>query len=144
MKDNFPCVADNYVICNSPYSLAKSNSAENWMASKLRAADGSTGRVTVQARIATLKNFFAIIGQRASLGEAQTDEEINRCMANLEHGFSAAQDREQYGIAGAARGGKKSSYGRVTIYCNHARRGGVVRGHRGHRLAWPVGFAGQG
>ncbi|WP_219136835.1 DUF3274 domain-containing protein [Janthinobacterium sp. UMAB-60] len=118
VKDNFPCVADNYVICNSPYSLAKSNSAENWVASNLRAADGSTGRVTVQARIATLKNFFAIIGQRASLGEVQTDEEIDRCMANAQHGFSAAKDREQYGIAGAARGGKKSSYGRVTIYCN--------------------------
>ena len=118
VKDSFPCVADNYVICNSPYSLAKSNSAENWVAGNLRAADGSTGRVTVQARIATLKNFFAIIGQRASLGEAQTDEEIDRCMANLEHGFSAAQDRERYGIAGAARGGQKSSYGRVTIYCN--------------------------
>ena len=88
------------------------------MASNLRAADGSTGRVTVQARIATLKNFFAIIRQRASLGEAQTDEEIDRCMANVQHGFSAAADREQYGIAGAARGGKKSSYGRVTIYCN--------------------------
>ncbi|OEZ81441.1 hypothetical protein JAB8_49780 [Janthinobacterium sp. HH106] len=116
--DGVPCVADNYVICNSPYSLAKCNSAENWVAGNLRAADGSTGRVTVQARIATLKNFFAIIGQRASLGEVQTDEEIDRCMANLEHGFSAAADREQYGIAGAARGGKKSSYGRVTIYCN--------------------------
>jgi hypothetical protein len=118
VKDNFPCVADNYVICNSPYSLAKSNSAENWVASNLRAADGSTGRLTVQARIATLSNFFALIGQRASLGEAQTDEEIDRCMANVQHGFSAAKDREQYGIAGAARGGKKSSYGRVTIYCN--------------------------
>ena len=116
--DGVPCVADNYVICNSPYSLAKRNSAENWVAGNLRAADGSTGRVTVQARIATLKNFFAIIGQRASLGEKQTDEEIDRFMANAQHGFSAAADREQYGIAGAARGGKKSSYGRVTIYCN--------------------------
>jgi len=53
--DGVPCVADNYVICNSPYSLAKRNSAENWVASNLRAADGSTGRLTVQARIATLK-----------------------------------------------------------------------------------------
>ena len=116
--DGVPCVADNYVICNSPYSLAKSNSAENWVAGNMRAADGSTGRLTVQARIDTLRNFFALIRQRASLGEAQTDEEIDRCMANLQHGFSAAADREQYGIAGAARGGKKSSYGRVTIYCN--------------------------
>ncbi|MGK5078324.1 T6SS effector phospholipase Tle3 domain-containing protein [Janthinobacterium sp. HLX7-2] len=112
------CVADNYVICNSPYSLAERNSAENWVGGNLRGTDGSTGRVTVQARIETLKNFFDIIRQQASLGGARTDEEIDRWMANTQHGFSAATDRERYGIAGSARGGKKSSYGRVTIYCN--------------------------
>lgn len=52
-----PCVADNYVICNSPYSLADSNFSENWIAGNLRAADGSSGRLTLAARIETLKNF---------------------------------------------------------------------------------------
>ena len=51
VEGKFPCVADNYVICNSPYSLAQSNFSENWIGSNLRAADGSTGRVTVEARI---------------------------------------------------------------------------------------------
>ena len=118
VEGKFPCVADNYVICNSPYSLAKSNASENWLGSNLRAADGSTGRVTVEARIETLKNFFEIIGQRASLGEVQTDQRLDGWAANVPHGFSSAADREQYGITGAARGGRKSSYGRVTVYCN--------------------------
>jgi len=112
------CVADNYVICNSPYSLLESNGSENWVGSNLRGTDGSTGRLTLQARIDTLKNFFDIIRKRASLGELQTDQRIDRCMANAAHGFAAAADREKYGIAGAERGGKKSSYGRVTVYCN--------------------------
>ena len=114
----FPCVADNYVICNSPYSLAQSNFSENWIGSNLRAVDGSKGRVTVAARIETLKNFFEIIRQRASLAEVQTDQRLDDWAANVQHGFSAAADRERYGIAGAARGGRKSSYGRVTVYCN--------------------------
>ena len=112
------CVADNYVICNSPYSLRDSNGTENWVESNLRAANGSTGRVTGQARIETLKNFFDIIRKQAGLGLLQTDERINACMANSQHGFSADVDREAYGIAGEGRGGKKSSYGRVTVYCN--------------------------
>ena len=118
VEGKFACVADNYVICNSPYSLAKSNFSENWIGSNLRAVDGSKGRVTVAARIETLKNFFEIIRQRASLAEVQTDQRLDDWAANVQHGFSAAADREQYGIAGAARGGKKSSYGRVTVYCN--------------------------
>lgn len=116
--DGVPCVADNYVVCNSPYSLADSNFSENWISGNLRAADGSSGRLTLAARIATLKNFFDILRQRASLAASQTDERIDQAMGNARHGFSAARDREQYGIAGSARGGKKSSYGRVTIYCN--------------------------
>lgn len=118
VEGKFACVADNYVICNSPYSLAKSNFSENWIGSNLRAADGSTGRVTVEARIETLKNFFEIIRERASLEQFQKDEDIDRWMGNVQHGFSVGEDRETYGIAGAARGGKKSSYGRVTVYCN--------------------------
>jgi len=113
-----PCVADNYVICNSPYSLAESNFSENWIGGNLRAADGSSGRLTLAARLETLKNFFAIIRQRASLAALQTDERVDTVMGDAMRGFSAARDREQYGIAGSARGGKKSSYGRVTIYCN--------------------------
>jgi len=112
------CVADNYVICNSPYSLLESNGAENWVGSNLRGTDGSTGRLTLQARLDTLKNFFDIIRKRASLGEVQTDQRIDHCMANAAHGFAAAADCEKYGIAGAGRGVKKSSYGRVTVYCN--------------------------
>ena len=92
--------------------------SENWIGRNLRAADGSTGRVTVEARIETLTNFFEIIRERASLGQFQKDEDIDRWMGNVQHGFSAAEDRETYGIAGAARNGKKSSYGRVTVYCN--------------------------
>ncbi|WP_312440333.1 hypothetical protein [Janthinobacterium sp.] len=118
VEGKFACVADNYVICNSPYSLAKNNFSENWIGRNLRAADGSTGRVTVEARIETLTNFFEIIRERASLGQFQKDEDIDRWMGNVQHGFSAAEDRETYGIAGAARNGKKSSYGRVTVYCN--------------------------
>lgn len=74
--------------------------------------------MTLAARIETLKNFFEIIGRRASLAEVQTDRRLDDWAANVQHGFSAAEDRERYGIAGAARGGRKSSYGRVTVYCN--------------------------
>lgn len=41
VEGKFPCVADNYVICNSPYSLAQSNFSENWIGSNLCAVDGS-------------------------------------------------------------------------------------------------------
>ncbi|WP_198521295.1 hypothetical protein [Janthinobacterium sp. 64] len=37
---------------------------------------------------------------------AQTNEEIDRSMANAQHGLSAAADLDQYGIAGAAPGGE--------------------------------------
>ena len=134
--DGVPCVADNYVICNSPYSLAKSNSAENWVASNLRAADGSTGRLTVQARIATLKNFFALIGQRASLGLAQTDEEIDRSMANAQHGLSAAADLDQYGIAGAAPGGELAATDAAGVCVQRVFAQGFEVGKQGSYHYW--------
>jgi hypothetical protein len=93
-------VADNYVICNSPYSLAKRNSAENW---GRQAARGGRQHGQGDAGAHRHPENFLPSSASAPLGELQTDEEIDRCMANLEHGFSAAKDREQYGIAGAAR-----------------------------------------
>ena len=47
----WPCIADNYVLCNPPYSVVEDNMAENWTSSNLRAADGSTGRQTAAARL---------------------------------------------------------------------------------------------
>lgn len=107
------CVADTYVLCNPPYSLLEDNFTENWT-SVTEAKNGGKGRVTGRARHETLKNFFKIIGaQRAAQqATARIDERhggVNACK------FSAAQDRERYGLGGP---GGKSTHGRVTLYCN--------------------------
>jgi pimeloyl-ACP methyl ester carboxylesterase len=106
-----PCVADNYVLCNPPYSLAPSNFSEAWTQQNLVDPHGRTGRQTYEARIATLAAFFAILRQRKALDAQQTAARIDRRMGNRANGFDAQSDRDQYGVEG-------SSYGRVTLYCN--------------------------
>lgn len=106
-----PCVADNYVLCNPPYSLVESNFTENWTAQHLADADGRTGRQTHAARVATLAAFFDIIRRRKELNNRQTTERIDDRMASKSRVFSAQDDRDKYGLNG-------STYGRVTLYCN--------------------------
>lgn len=106
-----PCVADNYVLCNPPYSLVEKNFAEEWTQQNLLDPHGRAGRQTHAARIATLAAFFDILRQRRELGALQTAARIDRHMANPVGGFTAKQDRTDYGINGF-------TYGRVTLYCN--------------------------
>jgi pimeloyl-ACP methyl ester carboxylesterase len=106
-----PCVADNYILANAPYSLVKDNFSENWTQSNLVDPHGNTGRQSHAARIATLAAFVAILRQRKELNAQQTTERIERAMANGAHGFNAANDRKERGVDG-------STYGRVTLYCN--------------------------
>ena len=105
----WPCIADNYVLCNPPYSVVEDNMAENWTSSNLKAADGSTGRQTAAARIDTLAAFFALIGERRA---AQWPAgKIDQAMSSVHHPFKAQHDIESYGVRGA-------TVGRVTLYCN--------------------------
>jgi pimeloyl-ACP methyl ester carboxylesterase len=106
-----PCIADNYVLCNPPYSLVAKNFAEEWTQQNLTDPRGRTGRQTHAARIATLAAFFDLLRQRRELDALQTAARIDRLMANPAGGFTAKQDRTVYGING-------STYGRVTLYCN--------------------------
>ncbi|TYQ19050.1 UNVERIFIED_ORG: hypothetical protein JN05_02242 [Zoogloea ramigera] len=106
-----PCVADNYVLANPPYSLVKDNLAEDWTQGNLVDPNGNTGRQTHAARIATLAAFFDIVRTRKALDALQTTERIDRRMANRTGGFDAQTDRGKYGVQG-------STYGRVTLYSN--------------------------
>lgn len=105
------CVADTYVLCNPPYSLAKSNFTENWSAGGAKDRQGGTGRQSLAARIGTLRAFFDIVRQPAS--PPQEAEDIDRFMANDAHGFHIATDRSAYGY-----GIGPTTTGRVTLYCN--------------------------
>jgi pimeloyl-ACP methyl ester carboxylesterase len=105
------CVADNYVLCNAPYSLLTSNATEDWTEHTIMDKQGRTGRQTASARIGTLRAFFDIMRQPAS--RLQEAEDINRYMENENHGFDAAEDRMQYGFGIAP-----STCNRVTLYCN--------------------------
>jgi pimeloyl-ACP methyl ester carboxylesterase len=105
------CVADNYVLCNPPYSLLKSNTAENWTQSSMTDRHGSTGRQTEKARTDTLRAFFDIIRKPAA--KLQDVEAIDKFMGNKAHGFSVDSDRKQYGY-----GTHGSTCCRVTLYCN--------------------------
>jgi len=73
------CVANNYVLCNPPYSLVKDNAAQGWVERNLVDADGNTGRQTWDARIGTLRTFFEIVGQQKSA--AQPVATIDQAMA---------------------------------------------------------------
>ncbi|MEO6921910.1 MAG: hypothetical protein ABI171_23225 [Collimonas sp.] len=103
------CVADNYVLCNPPYSLLDGNFTESWGQRGMKDPQGHTGRQTFTARRDTLKAFFKIIGARKE--KHQEVVRIDQRMANVSHGFTAQADRTKYGY-------KESTYGRVTLYCN--------------------------
>ncbi|WP_211467543.1 T6SS effector phospholipase Tle3 domain-containing protein [Collimonas silvisoli] len=104
-----PCVADNYVLCNPPYSLLEKNGTESWSQGGMKDPQGHTGRVTSSARRETLAAFFKIIGARK--GKEQDPARIDQRMANADHGFTAESDRNDHGY-------NSSTYGRVTLYCN--------------------------
>ncbi|MBY0241705.1 MAG: hypothetical protein K2X55_20575 [Burkholderiaceae bacterium] len=104
------CVADSYVLCNPPYSVAKANLAEDWTQGKLKDRQGGTGRQTRDARLQTLRAFFDIIRKPACAptGDAQVDDYT----ANQAHGYTCATDRARFGY-----GATGSTLGRVTLYC---------------------------
>lgn len=105
------CVADNYVLCNPPYSLVESNFKQAWTERGMEDAEGNNGRQTVEARLRTLRAFFDIVKQQA--GTQQSPERIDEAMKNEVQGFDAKTDRESYGY-----GPTKSTHGRVTLYFN--------------------------
>jgi pimeloyl-ACP methyl ester carboxylesterase len=105
------CVADNYVLCNAPYSLVKSNFTEGWSSRGMKDGDGHGGRQSLDARTRTLAAFFDIVRQQAPM--EQKPEIIDEFMKNEAHGFDALSDRKKFGY-----GPKPSTYGRVTLYCN--------------------------
>lgn len=105
------CVADTYVLCNPPYSLAEKNFTENWTSGDAEDRHGGTGRQTQAARLGTLRAFFDIIRQPAS--RPQKAEDIDEFMANAAHGFHIATDRMEHGY-----GKPPKTCGRVTLYCN--------------------------
>jgi hypothetical protein len=104
-----PCVADNYVLCNPPYSLLEKNFAENWSQGDMHDGEGGKGRQTLEARTATLKAFFDII--KARKDAEQKPDRVDKRMANAGHGFTVDDDRKDHGY-------NRSTYGRVTLYCN--------------------------
>ena len=105
------CVADNYVLCNAPYSLVNSNFTEDWTEGHMKDKQGGTGRQTVAARTATLRAFFDIVRQPASKQQKVAD--INKFWENEKHPFKVEDDRLQYGY-----GITPSTCQRVTLYCN--------------------------
>jgi uncharacterized protein YjdB len=107
------CVADNYVLCNPPYSLLETNGTEAWSQGGTKDPQGHTGRVTSSARRETLAAFFKLVGARAK--KHQEVARIDKRMSNTWHGFTAQGDRDKYGYKGS---GEASTYGRVTLYCN--------------------------
>jgi pimeloyl-ACP methyl ester carboxylesterase len=107
------CVADNYVLCNPPYSLKPDNLIENWSLRGMRDRQGRTGRQTLAARDATLAAFLNIIRERSALATVQTAARIDKECANEQAGFTTTSDRQCHGYPADT-----SSYGRVTLYCN--------------------------
>lgn len=105
------CVADNYVLCNPPYSLVEKNFQQAWTERDLKDGDGNSGRQSLKARVDTLRAFFEIVGQQASA--QQSAETIDEAMKNEAHGFDAKLDRSKYGFGPAL-----STHGRVTLYFN--------------------------
>jgi pimeloyl-ACP methyl ester carboxylesterase len=105
------CVADTYVLCNAPYSLVADNVAQGFAERGLKDADGNGGRQSWDARIATLREFFKIVGKQADA--EQPAPTIDEAMKNEAHDFDAESDRNKYGY-----GPKKSTLGRVTLYFN--------------------------
>jgi pimeloyl-ACP methyl ester carboxylesterase len=105
------CVADNYVLCNAPYSLVKKNLTQGWAERAMKDGKGSGGRQTYEARCKTLAAFFDIIRKQAPM--EQSAEHIDELMKNEAHGFNAKSDRKEHGF-----GATLATYGRVTLYFN--------------------------
>jgi pimeloyl-ACP methyl ester carboxylesterase len=105
------CVADNYVLCNAPYSVVRSNTSQGLVERGMKDSEGNGGRQTGDARSATLRAFFDIIRQQAAL--EQPAATVDESMKNAAHGFDAQSDRSKYGY-----GPTPSTYGRVTLYFN--------------------------
>ena len=100
------CVANNYVLCNPPYSLLDSNMTEGW-------TQLGHGRQKYEARVATLQNFFKIMKEQAKV--AQSDSDINQWIANEKHNFTVESDRKAHHYGPDP---SKTNYGRVTLYFN--------------------------
>jgi len=105
------CVADNYVLCNPPYSLVEKNFKQAWTERGMEDAEGNNGRQTAAARLGTLRAFFEIVGQQAVT--QQSPDIIDNAMKNERHGFDAQTDRNKFGYGPA-----QSTHGRVTLYFN--------------------------
>lgn len=105
------CIADNYVLCNPPYSLVAKNITQGLAERRVKDAKGSGGRQTSVARNKTLAAFFDLI--RAQKAAQQDAAAIDASMANVKHGFDAKSDRTKYGF-----GRTPSTHGRVTLYFN--------------------------
>jgi len=89
------CVADNYVLCNAPFSLKESNFTEDWISYHMRDKHGNYGRQTGAARSGTLRAFFDIIRQPACT--PPDDAVADRWMANRAQGFAVGvQGRYHY------------------------------------------------
>lgn len=67
-------IADTYVMCNPPYSTGI-NFMDKVVNRSQRSHAGKKGAVTPEARVATLKNFIALVEARAAV--EQKREEIN-------------------------------------------------------------------
>jgi len=105
------CVADNYVLCNPPYSLVEKNIQQAWTERGMEDAEGNNGRQSKEARYGTLRAFFEIIGQQAAT--QQSPALIDAAMKNEAHQFNTNTDRKDYGY-----GPSQSTQGRVTLYFN--------------------------
>lgn len=115
LADRLGVQADNFILCNPPLSLVEGNFTETWAQRYSANEHGHSGRVTHNARITTLANFFNLLRARAGCEPPadQVDRRMaNPCPADGSPGFTAADDRRQNGLGGA------HTHGRVTLYCN--------------------------
>ena len=115
LADRLGIQADNYVLCNPPLSLVDKNGTEDWVQRYTTNGAGQSGRVSHGARLDTLANFFKLLKARA--GCEPPAERVDQYMANPKPadgspGFTAASDRQQWGLDG------RHTHGRVTLYCN--------------------------
>ncbi|RQH07107.1 T6SS effector phospholipase Tle3 domain-containing protein [Paraburkholderia dinghuensis] len=108
------CVADTYVLCNPPYSLVPSNFMDTWAQRGVKDKQGNRGRQSYVARAGTLKAYFDILRERASLEPEASllDPEMANTRSSASGGksYNAADDRAAHGL-------NNKTYGRVTLYC---------------------------
>ncbi len=120
LADRLGIQADNYVLCNPPLSLVDKNGTEDWVQRYTTNGAGQSGRVSHGARLDTLANFFKLLKARA--GCEPPAERVDQYMANPKPadgspGFTAASDRQQWGLDG------RHTHGRVTLYSQPPRPG---------------------